>query len=607
MQTDRASQALAQRLPASVPRSFRAIADHTDVPRSTLHARARGRRSIEAKAQSQQYLTPFEEEAMVDFVLQMSDLGTPVRMKYIPSIAFSVTRGRPEPDRPLKPPGKNWAKSLEKRHPELKARKVKALNWDRHEKNIFPKIEHWFQEIGKVLKGSDIMQENVYNMDETGVMLSKLGSVKVLVGQNDRRDYRGARVERQMVTAVECISADGRYLKPMVIWPASTHRANWTTFPTPGWHYAFSDSGYADSKISLEWLTKVFQPQTSDRANGKPRVLICDGFGTHESLEILEHCFANKIILCRLPSHTSHKLQPCDIAVFAPLKTAYRDNAERLERGGVNTIGKQHFTSLYSPARITAFTKRNIIAGWSKGGLFPFNPQRVLHDMEKPFAALTEAAGVPMVHSEQDPVLPVVAAPVTPVTPVSAVGFAALQDTIIRGDACALDEVNKQNLERHIGKLAKAGQVSLARAALQEDHIRFLLKTNDEAKPRRSTRAIVLGTAKVMSYEDLVDARTKRAEQEEKSSARKRKLAEDRAKRAEQEENGRVIKSRKRTSGRKRKVEAPRARNPGTRSGARCASDESDATINPDEVARPDHFEGPIAPCPGRAPTARMW
>jgi hypothetical protein len=29
--------------------------------------------------------------------------------------------------------------------------------------------------------------------------------------------------------------------------------------------------------------------------------------------------------LCRLPSHTSHKLQPCDVAVFAALKAAYRD------------------------------------------------------------------------------------------------------------------------------------------------------------------------------------------------------------------------------------------------------------------------------------------
>jgi hypothetical protein len=79
-------------------------------------------------------------------------------------------------------------------------------------RTFFPKIEHRFQEIGKVLKGSDIMQENVYNMDETGLMSSNLRSVEVLVGQHDRRYYRGARVERQMVTAVECISADGEYL-----------------------------------------------------------------------------------------------------------------------------------------------------------------------------------------------------------------------------------------------------------------------------------------------------------------------------------------------------------------------------------------------------------
>jgi hypothetical protein len=155
-----------------------------------------------SKPKSQQYLTPAEEKAMVDFVLQTSALGTPVRIKYIPSIAFTVTHGRPEPDRLLKPPGKNWAKSLERRHPEVKARKVKALDWDRHEKNVFPKIEHWFQVLGKMLKGSDIVQESVHNMDETGVMISKLESVKVLVGRNDSRDYQNARVERQVVTAV---------------------------------------------------------------------------------------------------------------------------------------------------------------------------------------------------------------------------------------------------------------------------------------------------------------------------------------------------------------------------------------------------------------------
>ena len=148
-----------------------------------------------------------------------------------------------------------------------------------------------------------------------------------------------------------------------MIWPAATHRSNWTTHPTPGWHYACSESGYTDSEISLKWLKKVFDPQTKERAGGKKRLLIYNGFGTHETLEILEHCLANNIRLCRLPSHTSYKLQPCDIAVFAPLKAAYRDAVERLERGGVNAIGKQHFTLLYSSARVKAFTKKNIIAG----------------------------------------------------------------------------------------------------------------------------------------------------------------------------------------------------------------------------------------------------
>jgi hypothetical protein len=130
--------------------------------------------------------------------------------------------------------------------------------------------------------------------------------------------------------SVECISGDGRYLDPMIIWPASTHRANWITYPTPGWHYACSESGYTDSSITLEWLKRVFDPQTKDRANGRPRMLICDGFGSHDTFEFLEYCWTNHIIPVYLPSHTSHKLQPWDVAVFGP--AAYRDQVELLER-----------------------------------------------------------------------------------------------------------------------------------------------------------------------------------------------------------------------------------------------------------------------------------
>jgi hypothetical protein len=96
-------------------------------------------------------------------------------------------------------------------------------------------------------------------MDKTRVMLSKLRSVKVLAGRKDLRDYRGARVKRTEVTAIGCISANGRYLISMVIWPATTHRSNWTTFAIPGWHYALSESGYTYSQtpVTAEAFTSL--------------------------------------------------------------------------------------------------------------------------------------------------------------------------------------------------------------------------------------------------------------------------------------------------------------------------------------------------------------
>jgi hypothetical protein len=107
--------------------------------------------------------------------------------------------------------------------------------------------------------------------------------------------------------------------------------------------------------------------------------------------------------------------------------------------------------------------------------------------------------------------------PQTPVTPVSAEAFISLQKLIVKQDAHALDETSKQNLERHIQKLTNAAQTAFAKGALQKAQIQFLLKINNKAKVRRSTKSLVLGKAKVMSYEDLV---TKRAEREAKDQAK---------------------------------------------------------------------------------------
>ncbi|KAF2691669.1 hypothetical protein K458DRAFT_381512 [Lentithecium fluviatile CBS 122367] len=260
--------------------------------------------------------------------------------------------------------------------------------------------------------------------------------------------------------------------------------------------------------------------------------------------------------------------------------STYREQVERLERGGVNTIGKEHFTYLYSPARGKALTPKNIKAGFAATGLFPINPERVLRTMPKPPAELT-VSQVNQARPPQDGVVQ------SPVTPVSAEGLMSLQNLIIKQDAHALDETRKQSLQRHLQKFAKAAQLSFAKGALQQNQIRLLMAINNEAKVRRATKSVVLGTAKVMSYEDLEEARAKRAEQD-----------------AAKEAKGKSKRSRKRKNATPETVEDTVDK---TKRGRKRKNAASDAEAGVEAELKAKMVRISEAPEPWRAPVAQMW
>jgi len=204
--------------------------------------------------------------------------------------------------------------------------------------------------------------------------------------------------------------------------------------------------------------------------------------------------------------------------------------------------------------------------------------------MPKPVAALTipKAYEVDMGPCSQGEVVQ------TPVTPVTVEALTSLQN-LIKQDTHTLDESSKQCLQRHLQKLSNAAQISFAERALQQDQMRFLSKVNNEAKVRRSTKSVVLGKAKVMSYEDLVGARAKRAakdavkEKGKGKRGRKRKSPVPEADLPEPKAKGK--------RGRKRKNPAPEA-----------DALQADAPEPKAKVARMRE-----APEPASAPVARMY
>jgi hypothetical protein len=79
-------------------------------------------------------------------------------------------------------------------------------------------------------------------------------------------------------------------------------------------------------------------------------LLIIDGHESHCSLEFQDYCKENKIIALCMPSHSSHLLQPLDIACFAPLKRSYGNGISALARNHIYHISKETFLPAFKAA-----------------------------------------------------------------------------------------------------------------------------------------------------------------------------------------------------------------------------------------------------------------
>jgi hypothetical protein len=83
-----------------------------------------------------------------------------------------------------------------------------------------------------------------------------------------------------------------------------------------------------------------------------------------------------------------------------------------------------------------------------------------------------------------------------------------------------------------VQKLVSAAKIAFAKQNLLQDYNRLLYRINNEAKVRQSTQSLVIGTAKVMKWEDLESARADRvakdkaaAEKGKGKRGRKRKVS----------------------------------------------------------------------------------
>jgi hypothetical protein len=79
-----------------------------------------------------------------------------------------------------------------------------------------------------------------------------------------------------------------------------------------------------------------------------------------------------------MPPHSSHLLQPLDVACFSPLKRSYSNAISALARSRIHYINKETFLLAFKVAFEKTFTAENICAGFRAAGLVPHSPEAVL-------------------------------------------------------------------------------------------------------------------------------------------------------------------------------------------------------------------------------------
>jgi Na+-transporting NADH:ubiquinone oxidoreductase subunit NqrE len=79
--------------------------------------------------------------------------------------------------------------------------------------------------IKKKLASLLILAENIYNIDKIGVLLSVLNLLKVLIDRYKLKIYKSIGVKRTLITIIEYIFIDGRYLNPLIIWSTAIYRS----------------------------------------------------------------------------------------------------------------------------------------------------------------------------------------------------------------------------------------------------------------------------------------------------------------------------------------------------------------------------------------------
>lgn len=364
---------------------LRKVAKDHGIPKSTLN---RWVNEPPAKIGSggRTVLSNSEELVIVSALEYIGQCGYPKGRDEVKNMVKSYldSIGRKNPFKDNRP-GEDWMLLFEKRHANaIKRRKPEILTTARAEGLSDNVVNKFFDMYEGLLTEHNLHNapERLFNLDETGFNTDRTGGA-VYVQKECKDAYMMApNAGKTTFTVLFCISANGTYLPPFVVYKAKHIYESWKTGGVEGAKYDCSESGWMMDYNFESWFINVFVNHVKDLE--KPVLLTFDGHNSHLTYNTVRAGIDNGILLLCLPPNTSHALQPLDVGVFRAVKVEWR----KILSDWYNESRMQNVDKAVFPILLKRLWQRlrpaNAVNAFRGSGLYPSDRTAVRHRIVVP-------------------------------------------------------------------------------------------------------------------------------------------------------------------------------------------------------------------------------